>query len=189
MLNPQQLYLLATGFVPSVLYPFNHEEVAKKNYHVPWVLKQCIFVSQSGTGNYLICNIKDFLFLTSGLHAENWINLLVFTLGLYSNILSCWFLHLLARNYFMQHQLHMGGHRGLNWLFGGQFSQGVNLKDKNMKCERSILAPSKSKLEKCTLHFFIGWGQTTFFFIEAFDAWPNAGLSKKIANLRIYYCQ
>lgn len=86
------------------------------------------------------------------------------TLSLYSNILSCRFLHLSARDHFIQLQLYTTAvHRGINWLFDGQFSQRANVRDKKMKCERSILIPPKSKLEKCTLHFFIGWGQTTFF--------------------------
>lgn len=89
----------------------------------------------------------------------------------------------------MQLQLYiMGGHRGLNWLFGGQFSQHVNLKYKNVK-SKVYSSSFKKQAWKMYIAFFIGWGQTTFFFIEVFDAWPNAGLSEKIANLRIYYCQ
>lgn len=70
----------------------------------------------------------------------------------------------------MQLQLYiMGVHGGLKQLFSELFSQCVNLTDKNTKCERPVLAPSKSKLEKCTLHFFLlGEGKLPFFFNPGF---------------------
>lgn len=50
--------MLATVFVHAVGFfnPFNHERVAKPDNYVLQVLKQYLFVSQLGTGNYLTSN-------------------------------------------------------------------------------------------------------------------------------------
>jgi len=47
-----------------LIFQFNNEEIAKKKYHVPLDLKQYLFVSHLGTGNYLTTILKLIFYLS-----------------------------------------------------------------------------------------------------------------------------